>query len=67
MDEDQTQTPPTQPEIHPAIGVADGQPINGERVVYERDEKGQVVSWHKEVMTLEDKAALGDSERVEVA
>jgi hypothetical protein len=39
----------TQEDIHPLVGVADGHvEINGEKVVYDYDEDGKFVGWHKE-------------------
>lgn len=54
---------PVAPAVHPAIGIADGSLINGERVVYEHDpETGEVTGWHKETVSLSDKVAIGESE-----
>lgn len=36
-------------EIHPLVGLPDGfiDPF-GEKIVYDRDEDGEVIGWHKE-------------------
>lgn len=37
------------PEVHPLVGLPEGHvDDNGEVIVYERDENGEVVGWHKE-------------------
>lgn len=37
-------------EIHPLVGLPDGHVDgNNEKIVYEHDEEGNVVGWHKEV------------------
>ena len=37
------------PEAHPLVGLPDGHvDHNNEKIVYEYDEDGNVVGWHKE-------------------
>lgn len=37
------------PDVHPLVGLPDGHiDENNEKIVYERDEAGEVVGWHKE-------------------
>lgn len=35
-------------DIYEPAGVAEGTEVNGEVVVYDRDEEGNVIGWHKE-------------------
>lgn len=36
-------------DVHPMVGLPDGHvDHNNEKIVYERDEAGEVVGWHKE-------------------
>lgn len=36
-------------DVHPLVGLADGHvDHNGEKIVYEYNEAGEVVGWHKE-------------------
>ena len=38
------------PEVHPLVGLPDGHvDHNNEKIVYEYDEDGTFVGWHKEV------------------
>jgi hypothetical protein len=60
---DVTAVPSTESEVHPAVGLADGALINGEKIVYERDAAGEVVGWHKERLNLQQMAELGDASR----
>ena len=71
-DQTDTPTPDEQPnqdvsryatEPHPAIGVTDGAVENGERMVYEYDNNGQVSGWHKEPLSLAEKVAAGEQEK----
>lgn len=37
------------PDVHPLVGLPDGHvDQNNEKIVYEYDEAGEVVGWHKE-------------------
>jgi len=46
------------PEISPLIGVADGGIDNGHKVVYEYNNKGELVGWHGEDVTLADQLGV---------
>lgn len=41
------------------IGAADNELVNGEKIVYEYDDAGNVTAWHKEVATISDKVQDG--------